>query len=147
MEVPEDEDTETAQEMKEDEYTHDVEDMTDWYQDIDQILFADCRVLNFGQFLPGGKLLGANLMVQNLTACEQIIELAVDGQTFRYSRDELVSEFPISKSGKVTAGDGASDLPFDLNAIEKSAGSSSKQVFIKNSEVLHESRFIVNPIS
>lgn len=40
------------------------------YQDIRNVLFTDTRVMNFGTFLPGGKLLGSNLMIQNITNCE-----------------------------------------------------------------------------
>ena len=33
------------------------------YQDIDQVLYTDSKVMNFGNYLPGGKLLGSNLMI------------------------------------------------------------------------------------
>lgn len=48
------------------------------YQDINSILYADQRVLNFGSYLPGGKLLGSSLHISNLSNFEQIIELSID---------------------------------------------------------------------
>lgn len=33
------------------------------YQDISKVLFIDTKVMNFGTFMPGGKLLGSNLMI------------------------------------------------------------------------------------
>lgn len=40
------------------------------YQNIDNVLYVDTKVMNFGTFMPGGKLLGSNLMIQNITKCE-----------------------------------------------------------------------------
>ena len=53
------------------------------------MLYTDTRIMNFGTFMPGGKLLGSNLMIQNITKCEQIIELSVDSTNFRYKIDDL----------------------------------------------------------
>ena len=33
------------------------------YQDISKVLYIDTKVMNFGTFMPGGKLLGSNLMI------------------------------------------------------------------------------------
>ena len=55
--------------------------------------------MNFVTFMPGGKLLGSNLMIQNITKCEQIIELSVDSTNFRYKIDDLTELFPQIKSG------------------------------------------------
>ena len=33
------------------------------YQDINDVLYTDTKVMNFGTFMPGGKLLGSNLMI------------------------------------------------------------------------------------
>jgi len=65
------------------------EEMELSYQDIDNVLYTDTKVMNFGSYLPGGKLLGSNLTVQNITNCEQIIELSVDSSSFRYKIDDL----------------------------------------------------------
>lgn len=40
------------------------------YQNINNVLYIDTKVMNFGTFMPGGKLLGSNLMIQNITKCE-----------------------------------------------------------------------------
>lgn len=40
------------------------------YQEISNVLYTDTKVMNFGTFMPGGKLLGSNLMIQNITKCE-----------------------------------------------------------------------------
>lgn len=64
------------------------------YQDINKVLYIDTKVMNFGTFMPGGKLLGSNLTIQNVTKCEQIIELSVDASSFRYKIDDLTQLFP-----------------------------------------------------
>lgn len=33
------------------------------YQEISKVLYIDTKVMNFGTFMPGGKLLGSNLMI------------------------------------------------------------------------------------
>ena len=63
------------------------------------MLYTDTRIMNFGTFMPGGKLLGSNLMIQNITKCEQIIELSVDSTNFRYKIDDLTELFPQIKNG------------------------------------------------
>jgi pantothenate kinase len=50
--------------------------------------------MNYGNLLAGGKLVGLKIFITNLTKFEQIIELSVDAQSFRYSRDELVKDYP-----------------------------------------------------
>ena len=57
------------------------------------MLYTDTRIMNFGTFMPGGKLLGSNLMIQNITKCEQIIELSVDSTNFRYKIGDLTELF------------------------------------------------------
>jgi hypothetical protein len=64
------------------------------YQNINNVLYIDTKVMNFGTFMPGGKLLGSNLMIQNITKCEQIIELSVDSSSFRYKINDLTTLFP-----------------------------------------------------
>lgn len=81
-------DGEESQEEDDDEY------MELGYQDINSVLNADTRIMNFGTFMPGGKLLGSNLMIQNTTKCEQIIELSVDATNFRYKINDLTQLFP-----------------------------------------------------
>jgi hypothetical protein len=49
------------------------------------VLFVDSSILNYATFFPG-KLLGSNLNIGNLTNSEQIVELAVDAQSYTYSK-------------------------------------------------------------
>jgi len=122
------------------------------YQDIDSVLYTDTKVMNFGSYLPGGKLLGSNLTVQNITNCEQIIELSVDSSSFRYKIDDLYQVFPaIQKNSKGSATQVKQDkegdvLPFDIDQLKQS-DKSSKLDFIKNSEYIHEAWFVENPVS
>lgn len=75
--------------------------------------------MNFGTYLPGGKLLGSNLMIQNTTNCEQIIELSIDSTSFRYKIDDLNQMFPQiqnnrSSNSKSIDNDG-DVLPFNIH--------------------------------
>ena len=54
--------------------------------------------MNFNIFYPG-KLLGSNLMVANLSDCEQIIELSVDQLNYTYNIDDLENKFPNLANG------------------------------------------------
>jgi hypothetical protein len=53
--------------------------------DINNIITVDGNWLNFSSTLPG-KILGSTLEVANLTEAEQIIELTVDQEAFKYNR-------------------------------------------------------------
>lgn len=117
------------------------------YQDINDVLYTDTKVMNFGTFMPGGKLLGSNLMIQNVTKCEQIIELSVDSSSFRYKIEDLTTLFP-SIQKKKSLGSSSNDkeespkvatLPFEIE--------NSKTSFHRNSEYVHEAWFIENPVS
>ena len=85
--------------------------------------------MNYGNLLAGGKLVGLKLFITNLTKFEQIIELSVDAQSFRYSKQSLMSEYPIEDSG---------EIPFNFNDCS---------TYIKNSEYMYESWYIENPNS
>ena len=85
--------------------------------------------MNYGNLLAGGKLVGLKLFITNLTKFEQIIELSVDAQSFRYSRDDLFKEYPVEDE----------ELPFKMR--DQSSN------YIKNSEYMYESWYIENPNS
>jgi len=104
------------------------------YQEISKVLFIDTRVMNFGTFMPGGKLLGSNLMIQNITKSEQIIELSVDSSSFRYKIEDLTQLFPAIANNKKkqgpaesSTGTGAKDvvnptmasvIPFEIDNLK-----------------------------
>ena len=44
-----------------------------------------------------GKFLGSTLVVVNLSDSEQIIELSVDSKNYKYSKPDLVKQFPETK--------------------------------------------------
>lgn len=92
------------------------------------MLEVDTKVMNFNQYLPG-KLLGSTLMVTNLTECEQIIELSVDSQNYKYYKSEINKQFDGIQGQD-------SKLPFDF----------TKHSMV-NSEMKFESWFIENPVS
>ena len=94
------------------------------------MLDADCRIMNYGNLLAGGKLIGLKIFITNLTKFEQIIELSVDSQSFRYSRLELMKDYPI---------DDSEQLPFSMKDDNSN--------YIKNSEYMHECWYIENPNS
>ena len=58
-------------------------------QNIDEILFCDSNIMNFGTYLPG-KFLGSTLIVANMSECEQIIELSVDSNTYKYKKEHIL---------------------------------------------------------
>ena len=84
--------------------------------------------MNFNTYLPG-KLLGSTLMVTNLTDCEQIIELSVDSQNYKYYKSEIKKQFEGIEGQD-------SKLPFDF----------AKNSMV-NSEIKFESWFIENPVT
>ncbi len=51
-----------------------------FYYNISKAVSVDSHVLNFGSFYPE-KLLGSLLLVQNLTDCDQVVELTIDSRT------------------------------------------------------------------
>ena len=57
------------------------------------MLYVDSKIMNFNTYYPG-KLLGSNLMVANLSDCEQIIELSVDQINYTYNIDDLEIKYP-----------------------------------------------------
>ena len=75
--------------------------------------------MNYGNLLAGGKLIGLKIFITNLTKFEQIIELSVDSQSFRYSRLELMKDYPI---------DDSEQLPFSMKDDNSN--------YIKNSEYM-----------
>ena len=101
------------------------------HSDIRKVLDIDQQVMNFNCYLPG-KMLGSNLMIGNLTDFDQIIELSVDSNSYKYNVQETISRYPESK--------GLSDsMPFDIQLSGKE--------WMVNSEMKHESWFIENPVS
>lgn len=71
-------------------------------------------------------------MIGNQTDFDQIIELSVDSNSYKYNVQETISRYPESK--------GMSDsMPFDIQ--------SSGKEWMVNSEMKHESWFIENPVS
>lgn len=76
------------------------------FDDLSKVIFVDSNILNYATFYPG-KLLGSTLTVGNLTNCEQIVELAVDGSTYTYSKKTLSNKWKLSKENE-------NSLPFSL---------------------------------
>ena len=115
-------------------------------QNIDQVLFCDSNIMNFGTYLPG-KFLGSTLIVANMSDCEQIIELSVDSNTYKYKKEHIVEQFPeIKKVTKEKLNDNGLKskdhvIPFCVNRRDDSKPS------MVNSEVKYESWYIENPIS
>ena len=57
------------------------------------MLEIDQTIMNFNCYLPG-KMLGSNLMIANLTDFDQIIELSVDSNSYKYNIAEIISRYP-----------------------------------------------------
>lgn len=106
------------------------------YKDVGQVLYVDSKIMNFNTYYPG-KLLGSNLMVANLSDCEQIIELSVDQINYTYNIDDLEIKYP-QLAQEYDAKN--SSIPFKLRQ-------NKDQSRMVNSEIKHESWFIENPIS
>mgnify|MGYP001103483839 CR=1 FL=1 len=87
--------------------------------------------MNFNCYLPG-KMLGSNLMIGNLTDFDQIIELSVDSNSYKYNVSDTISRYPECKEV-------SDSMPFDIRQSGKE--------WIVNSEMKHESWFIENPVS
>ena len=49
--------------------------------------------MNFNSYLPS-KLLGSTLLVSNISECEQIIELSVDSNNYKYNKNDIIKQFP-----------------------------------------------------
>ena len=49
--------------------------------------------MNFSSFLPG-KMLGSNLVIGNTTDYEQIIELSVDANSYKYNINDIFDQYP-----------------------------------------------------
>ena len=76
------------------------------HTDITKVLEIDQQVMNFNCYLPG-KMLGSSLMIGNLTDFDQIIELSVDSNSYKYNVKETISRYPESKEVSET-------MPFDI---------------------------------
>ena len=77
-------------------------------------------------------MLGSNLMIGNLTDFDQIIELSVDSNSYKYNVWDTISRYPECKEV-------SDSMPFDIRKSGKD--------WIVNSEMKHESWFIENPVS
>lgn len=60
---------------------------------IKKTISVDSDILNFGSFYPE-KLLGSNLLIQNLTNTEQVIELTIDAKTQIYDTERICNSHP-----------------------------------------------------
>ena len=78
-------------------------------------------------------MLGSNLMIGNLTEFDQIIELSVDSNSYKYNVEEIISRYPETKSSNEET------MPFNLKAHNKP--------YIVNSEMKYDAWFIENPVS
>jgi hypothetical protein len=103
------------------------------------VLFVDSNILNYTSFFPG-KLLGSTLTVGNLTNCEQIVELAVDANSYTYNKKQIIQKWVINKEIE-------SNLPFTLSNDKPDANGKKPSETIVNSEIKHEAWYIENPIS
>jgi hypothetical protein len=100
--------------------------------DVNKVIYVDSYILNYSTFFPG-KLLGSTLNVGNLTNSEQIVELAIDSNSFQFNKKSINEKF------------GNPELPFSLDAPESSDAKKGENIV--NSEIKHESWYIENPIS
>jgi hypothetical protein len=101
--------------------------------DVNKVIFVDSLILNYSTFFPG-KLLGSTLNVGNLTNSEQIVELAIDSNSFQFNKKQIGEKF------------GNPDLPYSID--QDTVGENGKKSEnIVNSEIKHESWYIENPIS
>ena len=81
--------------------------------------------------------MGSTLNVGNRTNSEQIVELAIDSNSFQFNKKQISEKF------------GNPELPFTLdpNDTSDSGNNNKKPDSIVNSEIKHESWYIENPIS
>ena len=70
-----------------------VEVTSELHPDISKVLDMDEQIMNFNHYLPG-KMLGSNLMIGNLTDFDQIIELSVDSNSYKYNIRDIISRYP-----------------------------------------------------
>ena len=114
-------------------------------QAIEDVLQIDQKVMNFSAFLPG-KMLGSNLVIGNTTDYEQIIELSVDANSYKYNINDIFDRYP--ETLNVTDSDDASSqsLPFNLKTLPRNTNGSKKESMV-NSEMKHQSWYIENPVS
>ena len=101
------------------------------HDDISHVLDIDQTIMNFNSYLPG-KMLGSNLMIANLTDFDQIIELSVDSNSYKYNVQQITKSCPEVIYQKES-------MPYDIQASGK-----DWQV---NSEMKYESWYIENPVS
>jgi hypothetical protein len=101
--------------------------------------------MNFSSFLPG-KMLGSNLVIGNTTDYEQIIELSVDANSYKYNLNDIFDQYPETQN--VIDSDDASSqsLPFSLKTLPRNSNGSKKESMV-NSEMKHQSWYIENPVS
>ncbi len=104
--------------------------------DVNKVIYVDSYILNYSTFFPG-KLLGSTLNVGNLTNSEQIVELAIDSNSFQFNKKTINEKF------------GNPELPFsiDVENTDKVGPDGKRTDNIVNSEIKHESWYIENPIS
>lgn len=67
------------------------------HNDVNEVLFADHKIMNFSHFLPG-KAHGLNLLIGNKLESEQIIELSIDQTNYTYSKREIMHYYPETKT-------------------------------------------------
>ena len=58
-------------------------------------------------------MLGSNLMIANVTDFDQIIELSVDSNSYKYNIVEIIRSYPESQSQNHDL------MPFDINGSGK----------------------------
>ena len=112
---------------------------------MEDVLQIDQKVMNFNAFLPG-KMLGSNLVIANTTDYEQIIELSVDANSYKYNINDIFERYP--ETLNVTDSEDASSqvLPFNLNTLPRNTNGSKKESIV-NSEMKYQSWYIENPVS
>ena len=65
------------------------------------MLDIDQQVMNFNCYLPG-KMLGSTLVIENVTEFDQIIELSVDSNSYKYNILDIISRYPeVKKQGTI----------------------------------------------
>ena len=114
-------------------------------QAIEDVLQIDQKVMNFSAFLPG-KMLGSNLVIANTTDYEQIIELSVDANSYKYNISDIFDRYPETLNVIDSEDASSQALPFNLKMLPRNTNGSKKESMV-NSEMKHQSWYIENPVS
>lgn len=91
--------------------------------------------MNFSSFL-AGKMLGSNLVIGNTTDYEQIIELSVDANSYKYNINDIFDQYPETKNAVETDEMSNQSIPFSLLNMTNNSNGAKKESIV-NSEMKH----------